>query len=118
MHHAAKLFDALPKPFELFVRDAVVLRVARLHIGVLELLEPRAILLKLARPDIGQTRIDPLGLSAQERNIVVVRCVERADEKDAMVEPLGCLMQLKCGFFVPASLRRLIPLNEKLFRRG
>ena len=58
MHDAAKLFNLRAEPFKLFLGDAIVLRIARFDIGVLELFEPGAIALGFAGPDIGETRVD------------------------------------------------------------
>ena len=62
VHDATKLLNLLAKPFELFLGDAVVFRVARFDVSFPELLEPRAIPLQLARPHVGQAGIDALGL--------------------------------------------------------
>ena len=80
MHDAAQLLDLRTEPLELFLGHAVMLRVARLDVGILKFFEPRTIPLELARPDISEARINPLSLGPQEGNVVVMRRVERADE--------------------------------------
>ena len=89
MHHAAQLLDLLAKPFELFLGDPVVLGIARLDVGFLELLEARAVAARVARPDVGEPCIDPLGLRSQEAEIVHVWGVEGADEEGCMIKPLA-----------------------------
>ena len=64
------LLDLLAKPFELFLRDAVVLRVARLHVSFLELLEARTIGFQLARPGVDETHVDALGGAGLAHNVV------------------------------------------------
>src|SRR3546814_3477123 len=49
---------ALAEPVQLFLRDAIMFRVARLHIGFLQLLEHCAVTLMLARPDRKSTRLN------------------------------------------------------------
>src|SRR3546814_20063611 len=73
----AKLMDQLPEhfdprgePLELLHRDTIVLRIARLHIGVLQLLEPRPVSTRLARPSIDKATINPLGLLAEEHHLM------------------------------------------------
>lgn len=80
MHHAAQFLDPLAEPFEFFLGDAVVLGVARLDVSFLELLEARAVAAGVARPDIGEARIDAFGLGAQKAEIVHVGGVESADQ--------------------------------------
>src|SRR3546814_11507429 len=48
---------ALAEPVQLFLRDAIMFRVARLHIGFLQLLEHCAVTLMLARPCVKQAQI-------------------------------------------------------------
>lgn len=72
MDDAAQLLDLAAKPFEFFLGDAVMLRVAGLDVSFLEFLEARTVAAGLARPDPGEPRIDPLGLRAQEAEIVDV----------------------------------------------
>lgn len=59
---AAELLDLLAEPREFFLADAVMLRVARLHIGLLELLEHHALLAVVLGPDIHQAPVDEVGL--------------------------------------------------------
>lgn len=94
MDGLAQLLDALGEPGQLLDRDLVVARVARLHIGVLELLERGAVLAAVHRPD-EQVAVKPLGMGAQERDVVAVGRVEGADEQRAMVEPFDRLMQVE-----------------------
>ena len=103
MYNATKLLNLFAKPFKLFFTDAVVFRVSRFDVGFPELLEPRAILTIVARPDERQAIIDPLSLRTQEAQIVHVGRVESADEKDAVVEGLCPLMQRKAAFFQSPS---------------
>jgi len=60
MHDTAQLFDLFAKPFELFLGDAIVLRIARFDVGFFELLEARAVLPRVARPDIGKPCTTPI----------------------------------------------------------
>ena len=92
MHHSAKLFDLLTEPLELFLGNSVMLRVARFHVCFLELLEPRAILTVVARPDLSETMINPLGLSAQETQVVDMGSVESADQQYTMIQAFRSLM--------------------------
>src|SRR3546814_1529811 len=52
-------FDPRGEPLELLHRDTIVLRIARLHIGVLQLLEPRPVSTRLARPSIDKATNNP-----------------------------------------------------------
>src|SRR3546814_19224015 len=70
-------------------------RVARLHIGFLQLLEHCAVTLMLARPCVKQARIDILGLCAQESEVVDVRRIEAADEQRTMIVAFSRLMRQK-----------------------
>lgn len=96
VHNLTKLFDAPPKPAQFFFSDAIMFGVARFHISFFELFEARPVRLQLARPDINQPHVDTLGLGPQETKIVNVRGVERADEKNTMIQTLGSLMHKKC----------------------
>ena len=86
VNHPAKFLNLFAEPFKLFLGDAIVLRIARFDVGFFELLEARAVLPRVARPDIGKPRIDPLSLGAQEAEIMHVRGVESAYEQDGIVE--------------------------------
>lgn len=92
---AAQLFELRAEPLQLVFGDAVVARVARLDVGVLELLEAGAIALRLARSDMGEAGIDALSLGAQEPEVVDVGGVEGAYEQHAMVEPFCCLVHVE-----------------------
>ena len=61
---AAKLLDLFTKPGQLLFAHDVVLGVARLDVGLLELLEHAALPAVLARPGVDQPRIETLGLGA------------------------------------------------------
>ena len=76
LNNASKLLDPLTEPGELFGGNAIMFGVAGLHVGVLELLEHRALFARFDRPDVGQPTVEPLGLRAQEAQIVDVRRVE------------------------------------------
>src|SRR3546814_14357379 len=89
-------FEPRGEPLELLHRDTIVLRIARLHIGVLQLLEPRPVSTRLARPSIDKATINTLGLLAEENQIMDMRRVESLDQKYAMVKHLSGLMQVKC----------------------
>jgi hypothetical protein len=78
MHDATQFLDPLAEPSEFLFADPVVLGIARLDIGFLELLEHRALLSIVAGPDIGQAPVEPFGLGAQEAEIVNVRRLCRA----------------------------------------
>jgi prophage regulatory protein len=86
MDGAAEFLDLGAQPFELLGADAIMFGVARLHIGILELLEHRPLLAALTRPDIEQSIVQPLGLGAQKAQIVIMRSIEGADQKDAVIE--------------------------------
>ena len=77
---AAKLLDLFAEPGQLFFAHGVVLGVARLDVGFLELLEHAALPAVLARPGVDQPGIETLGLGAQERQIVDVRSLCRASD--------------------------------------
>ena len=64
MHNTAQLLDLFAEPAEFLFADLIMLGIAGLHIGFLQLLEPRPIDMALARPDIGQPPVDPFGLGA------------------------------------------------------
>jgi hypothetical protein len=49
-----------------------VLGIARLDVGFLQLLKHGPLLAVVAGPDVDETDVQPLGLSAQERQIVDV----------------------------------------------
>src|SRR3546814_5704504 len=83
MDCAAKFFDAIPEPAQLFLGNAVMLRIARLHIRFLELLEVLAIDFQFARPSIDQPHIDALGLGAQKSEIV-----DRSEEHTSELQSL------------------------------
>lgn len=85
----------LPEPGELVLGDAIMFGVARLDVGFLELLEPRPVSLGLARPDLDQARIDPLRLRPQETEVVDVRGVEGADQKNAVIIAFRRLVEFK-----------------------
>ncbi|MNW13841.1 hypothetical protein D3C71_2118910 [compost metagenome] len=69
-----------------------MLGIAGLHIGFLELFEPRPVDMPFAWPDVSQPPVDPFGLGAQEGEIMHVGRVEGADQQDAMIEAFGRLM--------------------------
>src|SRR3546814_7229413 len=56
MDRAPQFLDTIAEPEKLILGDAVMLRVARLHISFLELLEASAICPRLARPGVDQDR--------------------------------------------------------------
>src|SRR5690348_18357712 len=68
---ACELLDPRGKPAKLLGSDAIVLGVAGLDVGVLELLEHCALAPAVRRPHIGQTAVDALGLGArsEERRV-------------------------------------------------
>src|SRR5262249_54832356 len=79
MDGVAEILDASAEPGQLFLADPIMLGVARLHIGILELLEHGALAACLDRPDAMKAPVEPFRLGAQEADIVVVRRVEGAD---------------------------------------
>src|SRR3546814_7960693 len=70
-------------------------RISRLHISFLELLEVLAIRFQFARPRIDEPHVDALCLRAKKAEVVDVRCVEGADQQDAMVKLLRRLVQVE-----------------------
>src|SRR3546814_17328582 len=71
-------------------------RRSRLHISFLELLEVLAIRFQFARPRIDEPHVDALCLRAKKAEVVDVRCVEGADQQDAMVKLLRRMVQVEC----------------------
>src|SRR5690606_35706982 len=92
VNHAAEFLNLLTQPRKFFLADAVMLRVARFDIGFFELLEPRTISTKFARPAVNQAHIKTLRLRSQKAEIVNVWCVECANQKNGMVHSFGGLM--------------------------
>src|SRR3546814_16908790 len=74
-----------------------MLRVARLHVSFLQLLEECPLAACIRRPSIDQSSVEPLGLSAQEADIMHMRRIEGADQQNTVVETLDCLMELDGG---------------------
>ena len=77
----AKLLDMAGEPFELLGRDAIMFRVAGLHIGFFKIFEPCAVDPQLAWPAVDQAHIETLSLRAKEYKIMNVRSIESADQK-------------------------------------
>lgn len=117
LHGLPQLLDMLGEPVELFGDDLVVLAVAGLDVGHLELLEDRAIGAQIAGPGIDETEIDPLGLRPQEGDVVVVRRVEGADQQHAMIEPFDGLVEVEGGVLEIAPLHMKLGAVEPLVRR-
>ena len=92
MHSLAELLDRRAEPRQFLRRDHIMLRVACLDVGVLQLFEHRPLAVRVAWPDVDQAAIESLSLGAQEAPIVYVRGVEGADQQDATVEALDYLM--------------------------
>lgn len=78
MDYAAEFLDLCCKPLQLLLGDAGMLRLTGFDVGFLELLEQCTIAPRLARPDVGQPRVDSLGLGAQESEVVHVGGLCRA----------------------------------------
>lgn len=74
----AQLLDALTEPSQFFGADAVVLRVTRLNIGILQLFEHCPIFTAITGPSIDETQIKSLSLRPKESKVVIVRRIERA----------------------------------------
>src|SRR3546814_9668871 len=83
---AAELFYAVAEPHQFLFGDPVMLRIAGLHIGLFQLLEPCTIFPAFARPGIDQPHVDAFSLRAQEPEIVDMRRVESANQQDAVVK--------------------------------
>lgn len=66
MNDAPQLLDLRTEPFEFLGRDAIMFRVARLHIGVLELLEHCALRTRVTGPDVEQAIVQTFSLRAEE----------------------------------------------------
>ena len=62
VNHATEFFDLLTQPCKFFLADPVMLRVARLYIGFLELFKPCTICPQFAGPAVNQAHIKTLGL--------------------------------------------------------
>src|SRR3546814_16229094 len=61
MHDASQLLDLPSKPDQLLVANAIMLRVARLHVSFLQLLEECPLAACIRRPSIDQSSVEPLG---------------------------------------------------------
>lgn len=72
MHDTAKLLDAFAQPGELFLADPIMLRIARLGISLLQLLEHCAFAMGGVWPYTIESAIQPLCQRTQESNVVVV----------------------------------------------
>src|SRR3546814_774775 len=94
---AAELFYAVAEPHQFLFGDPVMLRIAGLHIGLFQLLEPCTIFPAFARPGIDQPHVDAFSLRAQEPEIVDMRRVESANQQDAVVKAFRRLVHQKCG---------------------
>ena len=98
VHRPAEFLDASREPEQVLLTDPIMLRVARLHIGFLQLLETRLVCFEVARPRIDQAHIDPLGLGTQEPEVVHVGRVEGTNQQHAVIEEFRALMQVeRCG---------------------
>src|SRR3546814_2295118 len=95
MNRATQFLDAAAKPLQLIVGDAVVLRIAGLHVCLFELFKVRPILAPFTRPSIDQPQIKTLGLGAQEGEVMDVRRVEGADEQNAMIDRKSTRLELQ-----------------------
>ncbi len=99
MDNAAELLDAFAEPGEFFLADPVVLRVARLHIGRLQLLEQRALTCASRGQTCDQARRDLArpGSAGSSRLCDVRACRSVQDQQHAVVKPFRCLMELESG---------------------
>ncbi|MBW4332386.1 hypothetical protein KY084_16175 [Stakelama sp. CBK3Z-3] len=97
VNDATELLNLLTEPFELAPGDAVMLRVARLDAGFLELIEQRPVAANIARPDIGEAAIDALGLRTREAEIMHMGRIESADQQHAVIQAFAGLVQLEGG---------------------
>ena len=89
---ATQFLNAAAEPLQFILGDAVVLRIAGLHIGLFQFLKAPPILASFTRPSVDQPHIKPLSLGAKESEVVDVRSVERANQQNAVVKPLRRLM--------------------------
>lgn len=80
MNHPAQFLDPFTQPGQFVFIDPVVLAIARLGVGFLELFEERPVGLPLARPGIDQPKVEAFGLGAQEAQIVDVGRLCRASD--------------------------------------
>ena len=85
-------------------------RIAGIHIGPPQKLEAALLHLGFPGPGPDQLRRQPLGLGAQEVQLVGLGTIKGQDQQDTVVEALGSLMELEGGFFVPV-LGRLASLG-------
>lgn len=106
----AEFLDALGEPGEVFGGDAVVLAVAGLDVGLF--------LAGAGGPDISQAGVDPLGLGAQEGEVVDVGGVEGHYQQHAVVEALGRLVEQEGSLLVPAPLGRELRGLQELHAAG
>ena len=70
VNDAPKLLNTRSEPRQFFLANAVMFRIACLHICFLELLEPRPVGTKFARPAIDKAHIKTLSLGSQKAKIV------------------------------------------------
>ncbi len=102
MHDAAEFLDALAEPAQLIFADLVVLGIPRLGVGLLQLLEHRPFAMTVLRPDAVKTAVQPFCERTQERDVVIVRRVERRREQQAMIKLFSGLMKLERRILVEA----------------
>src|SRR3546814_15719323 len=82
MHDASQLLDLPSKPDQLLVANAIMLRVARLHVSFLQLLEECPLAACIRRPSIHQSSVYPLALMAQEAEIMHLGRIEGAESTE------------------------------------
>ena len=95
LNDTAQFADAFTQPGEVLGTDVIMLRVARLNIGILEQAEAPAIRFRFARPDMKKTPVELVREVAQMLEIMAVGRVEGAGQKNGMIKSLRCLMELE-----------------------
>src|SRR3546814_12621906 len=86
MHDASQLLDLPYKPDQILVANAIMLRVARLHVSFLQLLEECPLAACIRRPSLDQSSVEPLGLEASGADIMHMRTINSAKQRKPVVK--------------------------------
>ena len=89
---ALKQLDSGAEPFKLFNGNSIMPRISCLHIGGAQQLVCAPLRLRLVGPHLGQPRLQLLRELAEPVQAMRFWTVERADQEDAVIEALGCLV--------------------------
>ena len=98
-----KNLDTFGQPFELFNRDFVFGRIARLDVGARKQLKSAAINTGVARPCGNQPAIDALRLGSKHLKAVRFRTVERNHKQHAVIITLACLVEIERRHIKPVT---------------